>query len=525
MRLSELCRRAGIYFDPTREDAEITRITSDSGKMIPGGLFVALHGLKHDGDAFIADAREKGAVAVLSESDTGDLRTDDARLALARLCRAFYGEGIERLKLVGVTGTNGKTTIVSLLSSIARAAGKKCACIGTLGCRFVDSDGSEKELTGEGHMTTPDPEVLYLALSEAAGLGAEYAFIEVSSHALAMKRADALRFDVGIFTNLTRDHLDFHGTKEEYIRAKARLAPLCDSFVVNSDDPAAELVGREDSLTCSCREKADFYAGNIRPNGDIGRSYELVSPYGSFEADTRMPGDFSVMNTLEASAAALLLGFEKDSIREGIAGLSCVHGRMEPVALDGADFRVFIDYAHTPDALKKSLITARELAGAEVAEFTLVAEEEAPVYADWDGEMVEVAVFNDELEAKEDTKVLALYANSYYKGVPALTEHLFGKGRVLYFGGAFTEKTAEVFFRKLGVESPYEAVVELPKECEIAVRVKNGAKYFFVLNYSKENQAIRLKETMKNLYTGESLYGEVTLAGYETLVLKTEERV
>lgn len=167
---------------------------------------------------------------------------------------------------------------------------------------------------------------------------------------------------------------------------------------------------------------------------------------------------------------------------------------------------------------------ARELAGAEVAEFTLVAEEEAPVYADWDGEMVEAAVFNDELEAKEDTKVLALYANSYYKGVPALTEHLFGKGRVLYFGGAFTEKTAEVFFRKLGVESPYEAVVELPKECEIAVRVKNGAKYFFVLNYSKENQAIRLKETMKNLYTGESLYGEVTLAGYETLVLKTEER-
>lgn len=364
MRLSELCRRAGIYFDPTREDAEITRITSDSGKMIPGGLFVALHGLKHDGDDFIADAREKGAIAVLSESDPGDLRTDDARLALARLCRAFYGEGIERLKLVGVTGTNGKTTIVSLLSSIARAAGKKCACIGTLGCRFVDSDGSEKELTGEGHMTTPDPEVLYLALSEAAGLGAEYAFIEVSSHALAMKRADALRFDVGIFTNLTRDHLDFHGTKEEYIRAKARLAPLCDSFVVNSDDPAAELVGREDSLTCSCREKADFYAGNIRPNGDIGRSYELVSPYGSFEADTRMPGDFSVMNTLEASAAALLLGFEKDSIREGIAGLSCVPGRMEPVALDGADFRVFIDYAHTPDALKKSLITARELAGA-----------------------------------------------------------------------------------------------------------------------------------------------------------------
>lgn len=363
MRLSELCARAGIYFDPHTKDAEITRITSDSEKVIPGGLFVALHGLNCDGNAFIGRARANGAAAVLSERDGGDLYSDDARLALARLCRAFYGEGIERLRLVGVTGTNGKTTIVSLLSSISVAAGKPCATIGTLGCRFVGSDGRVTALPGEGHMTTPDPEVLYPSLSEAAKLGAGYAFIEVSSHALAMKRADALRFEVGVFTNLTRDHLDFHGTKDGYMRAKARLSALCDNFVVNADDPAAGFVGGEGALTCSCRTEADFYAENICVTGCGGRSYTLVSPYGAFGIRTDMPGDFSVMNTLEASAAALLLGFDRDCIGGGISSLPCVPGRMEPVALDGADFNVFIDYAHTPDALKKSLTTARELAG------------------------------------------------------------------------------------------------------------------------------------------------------------------
>ena len=362
MRLSELCARAGIYFDPSFKDTEITRITSDSEKMIPGGLFVALRGLKCDGDEFIGRARELGAVAVLSESTRGDLFTDDARLALAKLCRAFYGEGIERLKLVGVTGTNGKTTVVSLISSIANAAGKVCAVIGTLGCRVAFPSGTVKELTGEGHMTTPDPEVLYPSLSEAARLGAEYAFIEVSSHALAMKRADALRFETGIFTNLTRDHLDFHGTREEYLKAKARLAPLCDSFVVNGDDPAAAFIGGESAITCSVRSDADFMAENIRKDDDGGRCYDLVSPYGSFPIKTMLPGDFSVMNTLEASAAGLLLGFEKYEIQHGIASLTCVPGRMERVPLDIADFMVFIDYAHTPDALGKALNTSRELA-------------------------------------------------------------------------------------------------------------------------------------------------------------------
>ncbi len=163
---------------------------------------------------------------------------------------------------------------------------------------------------------------------------------------------------------------------------------------------------------------------------------------------------------------------------------------------------------------------ARKLTGAEVAEFTLVAEEEAPVYADWDGVKVEAAVFNDELEPKEGTKVLASYADSYYKGVPALVEHAVGEGKVLSFGGAFTRETAEIFFDKLGVKAPYQNLVELPEECELAVRAKGEEKYLFVLNYSREEQVVEVKKPMKNLYTGEEISGSVKLAGYETLVLK-----
>ncbi len=155
---------------------------------------------------------------------------------------------------------------------------------------------------------------------------------------------------------------------------------------------------------------------------------------------------------------------------------------------------------------------ARKLTGAEVAEFTLVAEEEAPVYADWDGVKVEAAVFNDELEPKEGTKVLASYADSYYKGVPALVEHAVGEGKVLSFGGAFTRETAEIFFDKLGVKAPYQNLVELSEECELAVRAKGEEKYLFVLNYSREEQTIQVKKPMKNLYTGEEVSGGVKLA-------------
>lgn len=162
----------------------------------------------------------------------------------------------------------------------------------------------------------------------------------------------------------------------------------------------------------------------------------------------------------------------------------------------------------------------RELVGAEVAEFTAVAADEAPVMADWDGTRIEAAIFNDELAPDADTTVLARYANSYYQGVPALVEKRTGEGRTLYYGGAFTEETARVFYERLGVCSPYQDVIELPDACELAVREKDGVSYLFVLNYSKENSSVQVKREMRNLYTGELVSGQVELSGYETLVLR-----
>ncbi len=358
MRLSELFARAGMPFPAIGTDVEITQVTSVSEEIVPGGLFVALRGTKRNGEDFIAQARARGALLVLSEGDRGDLRCSDARLALAHLCRAFYGSGIDRLRLVGVTGTNGKTTVVSLLRSIALAAGRPCGSVGTLGCEIYDSSGRLARLPGEGNMTTPDPEVLYPVLSRMATAGAEYVFTEVSSHALAMKKTDALRFDVGIFTNLTRDHLDFHGTAEEYLNAKARLRGLCDRFLVNADDASSYAFGN-DTLRCSVTIGADFFADRIEQLSGGGYRYRVSSDYGRFKLETRMSGGFSVMNTLQAVAAALLLGFAPDDIARGISALKTVSGRMESVLPENADFRVYIDYAHTPDALENVLLSAR----------------------------------------------------------------------------------------------------------------------------------------------------------------------
>lgn len=358
MRSSELFARSGIERAPIGTDVEITQVTSDSEGIVPGGLFVALRGTKQNGEDFIERARANGAALVLCESDRGDLRCSGARLALAHLCRTFYGSGIERLHLVGVTGTNGKTTVVSLLRSIALAAGRPCGSIGTLGCELYGGSGGLTRLPGEGNMTTPDPEVLYPVLSQMATEGAEYVFAEVSSHALAMKKADALRFDVGIFTNLTRDHLDFHGTPDEYLSAKARLRGLCDRFLVNADDASSYAFGNA-TLHCSVTIGADFFADRIEQLPGGGYRYRLSSDYGAFKIETRMNGGFSVMNTLQAASAALLLGFSPDGIARGISALEAVPGRMESVLPEDAGFRVYIDYAHTPDALEKVLACAR----------------------------------------------------------------------------------------------------------------------------------------------------------------------
>ena len=361
MRLAELCRAAGIFCPIGSEDVEISSVTSNSEKVKKGSLFVCLTGTHTDGNMFAERARAMGAAAVLSDKRReSDLFCEDACAAHARLCRKLYGEGIEKLRLVGVTGTNGKTTVTALVRSILRAAGEACGSIGTLGCILP----SGETLDTGGNMTTPDPEVLYPALSKMAAVGARYAVCEVSSHALAQKRADALRFEVGVFTNLTRDHLDFHGTEEAYFAAKRRLFELSDKMIVNGDDP--KLANLSEALTCSAHSAADFMAHGVELYGTEGCGYRFLSEKSSYTVISPIPGRFTVMNTLQAAACAELLSVDPCFIKQGIATLSSVIGRMQRVELEGADFAVYIDYAHTPDALEKLLLTARGFARGRV---------------------------------------------------------------------------------------------------------------------------------------------------------------
>ncbi len=358
MKLIELCRAAGLECPEAQRDVEISSVTSDSRSVKEGSLFVCLEGTKTDGNLFAGQAKARGAAAVLSDKrrDT-DLFSPDAHLSLAHLCRKFYGEGIEKLSLVGITGTNGKTTVTALLRSIFSAAGESVGSIGTLGCIMPNGETADN---GK-NMTTPDPEMLYLQLSDMAKAGARYVITEASSHALAKKKLDALHFDVGIFTNLSRDHLDFHKSQEEYFAAKSRLVSLCEKMIVNRDDEYCRRL--ENTLGCSMRRKSDFFADGIEYYGTYGCGYRFCSEYRKFGIVSKIPGRFTVMNTLEAASAATLLGVEPYAIKRGIYDCSAVSGRMERVALDGADFSVYIDYAHTPDALENLLLTAKGFAG------------------------------------------------------------------------------------------------------------------------------------------------------------------
>ncbi len=369
MKLSELC--VGIDIPEGFENTEIEGIKTDSRKVTAGDLFICIRGLKTDGHLYIEDAVEKGAVAVLvCEDYAGDvpdtllLKTGDTRHAAALLYNAWYGNPAGKLHIVAVTGTNGKTSVTFMLRAIFETAFYRCGIIGTVNCY---SAGRRMEIRAEdplANMTTPDPEELYHILAEMVRDGVEYVFMEVTSHALALHKPDAIRFDAAVFTNLTQDHLDFHGDMESYFEAKKRLFSMCDRAVINIDDSYGSLL--KDSLTCpyiTCSAKgnaADYAATQICMGGVDGNEYRLCSTDKRFTVRTPIPGAFSVINTLQAAALACMLGISPSVIMTALGALAGVDGRMERVRLGVfADYSVFIDYAHTPDALENLLHTAR----------------------------------------------------------------------------------------------------------------------------------------------------------------------
>ena len=369
MKLSELFQRAGLEFPPETGEIEIKNIATDSRKVTEGSLFLCMKGTRTDGHEFAVEAIQKGASVIVAEQvrdvcvggAAAWIMLKNTRNAAALLYNAWYGNPAARLKIIGVTGTNGKTSVTYLIRELLSAYGKRCGVIGTVGCRSVDG----RLLSSEGsdplsNMTTPAPEVLYRVLSEMAEDGAEYVIMEVSSHALAFSRTDAIEFRWGVFTNLTEEHQDFHGTMEEYYSAKRRLFDRCGGAVLFIDDPYAQRMAKELTvpfLTCSVK-KGDFCALDVESMGMGGSRFWLRSPLGAVLVTLPIPGEFSVINATLAAAVAMGEGMAPERIAEVLARTEGVMGRMERVALEpSADFSTVIDYAHTPDALEKILKT------------------------------------------------------------------------------------------------------------------------------------------------------------------------
>ena len=343
--------------------ATVTGVEYDSRRVAPGALFVAVRGQVTDGNRFAEAARRKGALAIVSEQPPQPglpwVQVPDARVALARLAAAFQGDPAASLALVGVTGTNGKTTTTYLIDATLRAAGRTVGLLGTvqyrLGARIA-----------EAARTTPESADLHALLREMKDTGCGEAVLEVSSHSLALERLHGVEFDVAVFTNLTRDHLDFHGDMHAYFESKRRLfdtllKPTGRAVINADDDRAAELAAasRAPVWTFGLRRPADFRADE--PSLSLGGTrFTAQTPFGPLAVETPLLGRFNVQNVLAALCAALARGVSPEQALAGVAAVRGVPGRLERVDND-AGFSVVVDYAHTDDALKNLLETVREL--------------------------------------------------------------------------------------------------------------------------------------------------------------------
>jgi UDP-N-acetylmuramoyl-L-alanyl-D-glutamate--2,6-diaminopimelate ligase len=381
MRLDELT--AGFAGAPVDAAAgtstEITDLAYDSRRVRPGALFFCVRGLRSDGHDFAPQALASGAAALVVERplDLGvpEVLVESARAAMAPLAARFFGDPTSQLRVVGVTGTNGKTTTAYLERALLQAAGERCALLGTVTSIL---GGRERALS----RTTPEAIDLQRDFRMMLDTGDRACAMEVSSHALELGRTDGIRFAAAVFTNLTQDHLDFHGGMENYFLAKrhlfrppSRAVQSAQTFqrpavqpprvsVVNVGDPYGRRLASEidGALTFAVDAPADYMATGLRCSFD-GCQFTLQTPAGERAVSLPMPGRFNVANALAALTAAHALGGELDALVAALQGGVRVPGRFEPVD-EGQDFAVLVDYAHTPDSLENVLRAARELAGA-----------------------------------------------------------------------------------------------------------------------------------------------------------------
>lgn len=372
MRLDELI--AGLEIRHVGGGAtagvDVADLTEDSRTVVPGSLFIARSGGKADGKAFIAHAIAGGAVGVLTDDasiaaglSVPVLFADDVPLACARLAERFFGEPSRSLGVLGVTGTNGKTTTTYLAWQLLNGAGRRCGLVGTV---QVDDGRGVRPAT----MTTPPALAVSRALASMRAAGYEAASMEVSSHALDQRRCDALRLKVAVFTNLTGDHLDYHGTMERYADAKARLFALLPPDgvgIVNADDPWSERVAkacRGPVLTCTTRGRRRAACTVEIVSADMrGMRLAMMGPWGGVNVAVPLIGAYNAMNILQATAAAFALGMDPLSLAMGLHRISAPPGRLQRVGDAADEVTVYVDYAHSDDSLRNVLSTVRAAMG------------------------------------------------------------------------------------------------------------------------------------------------------------------
>ena len=359
MELKDLLKDIDVIEVAGPGRGEVSSICYDSRQCAQGGLFVAVPGLKADGHDFIPSALQSGAQYIVCERqvpvapDITTIKVADSRRALGLLGRNFFADPSGELCVVGVTGTNGKTTITFLLESIFQAAGHKTGVLGTINYRYAG------EILPAPN-TTPESIELQKILRKMADAGVSHAIMEVSSHALDLDRVADCRFRAGIFTNLTQDHLDYHKTMEDYFRAKEKLFEMLEKSgspsIINVDDSWGERLRRKTKgtvISCALDREADFTA--LEPVLSLeGIRAVLKTPKGSFSVQSSLIGRFNLYNILCAAAAARALDVPMEAVQQGIAQMRNVPGRMEKVSHPGEP-AVFVDYAHTEDALQRAL--------------------------------------------------------------------------------------------------------------------------------------------------------------------------
>ncbi len=358
-------------------DQELVRkVTCDSREVVPGAVFVAIRGYAADGHRFIASAIDRGAVAVICEEvpveTNGNclfIKVANARKALAEAARIFYGKASDRLLVIGVTGTNGKTTTARLITSMLNAGGIPAGYIGTNLCRIGDRDIVLDR-------TTPEADQLHSLFARMLEEGCRAVVMEVSSHALMLWRVYGIAFQAAVFTNLTMEHLDFHQTMQEYAAAKQRLFDQLSPggfAVFNIDDPyAGQMMSKvppESRFCCSMKRSfgdpefqcSRFFRAEVHLSSIDSSFVDMDFPDARVSLEVHLPGDYNVMNVLEAAATGYGLGLDPQAVSGSLASVSSVEGRMERIGEAGTGYNVFVDYAHTPDALQKALETLRQL--------------------------------------------------------------------------------------------------------------------------------------------------------------------